>query len=68
MGTGEFPGPGGETINREAHAATERWNMGIHFGSGGKRGGGIRGNRRIHSEKAEHGRAVHIYAIASGTV
>ena len=33
-----------------------------------ERGGRIRGDGRIHSEKAEHSRTVHIFAITSGPV
>ena len=42
--------------------------MGIHLGGSGKRGGGIKGDGRIDSDKAEHGCAVHIYDISYGTV
>ena len=38
---GGVQGRGGETIHREAPAATDRWKMEINLGGSGKRGGGI---------------------------
>ena len=65
---GGVPGPGGATIDIEDPAETERQKMLIHLGGGCKTGGRIRGDGIIHQEKAEHGCAVHSYAIASGPV
>ena len=42
--------------------------MVIHLGVGGKGGGGVQGNGRVHLEKTEQGRAVHTYAISYGPV
>ena len=49
----------------DSDAPTDRaWQkMGVHLGYGGKRGGGFRGNGGIYLDKAEHGCAVHSYAI-----
>ena len=65
---GEVPVPGVATTYREDPAAADRQEMVIRLGGGVKGGGGIRGNRRVHLEKAEHGRAVHSYTIAYGDV
>ena len=45
---GGVPGLGGMTIEREAPAATDIQKMGIHLVGGGKRGGMIQGNGKIH--------------------
>ena len=68
MGPGKVPRPGGGTIDGEAPTTADRQEMVIHLSGGGKGGGGIRGNGRVHSEKAEHRHAVHSYVVAYGPV
>ena len=66
MGPGGFTGPGVMTVDKEAPAETDWQKIVIHLGGSGKRGGGMRGDGEINSEKAEQGRAVNSYAIVSG--
>ena len=51
-GPGGFPRPGGKEIDGES--ATEEFGqeMGVHLGGCGDRGGGVRSDGNIHSEKA----------------
>ena len=65
-GPGGVTVPGGANIDVEAPAAVDRWEMGIHLGGGSKGGVRIWGDGRVHSEKEEHGRTFHSYAIAYG--
>ena len=68
LGPGGVPRPGGLTIDVEAPATADRREMMIHLSGGSKGGGGIQGNGRLHSEKAEHGHSVHSYVVASRSV
>ena len=65
---GGVPVPGGASIDGDVPVAAGRQEVGIHLGSGGKGGGRVRGNVGLHSDKVEHGCAVHFYAISSGPV
>ena len=64
-GPGGVPGPGGADFDGADPAATCRREVGVHHSSNGKGGGRFRDDRGVHSEKSEHGRAVHFYVIAS---
>ena len=57
---------GGETTHRETAAEGEGRGMAIPLTGGGHGRGGTNGYSGINPEKAEHGRAVHCYATASG--
>ena len=68
QGPGGVPGPGGAAFDEKATTAENRREVGVHLDGNGKGGGGFSDDGGIHSAKAEHGRAVHCYAIASGPV
>ena len=41
MGTGGFPRPYGAATDEAASTGEVGWNIGVHLGGGGKRGGGV---------------------------
>ena len=63
--SGGFPGPGGVAIDEEDPAEASRREVGVHLGGGGKVVGGVWDDGYAYLSKAENGRAVHCYAIAS---
>ena len=58
----------GETTDRQTASEREGWEVALPLIRGGHKGGGTHIHPYINSEKAEHGRAVHFYATASGTM
>ena len=59
---------GGEVAHRETGAEREKRRVVLPIPRGGHTGGGTDRHTEIHSKQAEHGRAVHCDATASGTV
>ena len=57
---------GGETANRKTTSERERWEVVLSLTGGGHEGGGAPRRPNVHKQKAEHGRALYCYAIASG--
>ena len=68
LGTGGVPRQIGAAIDGEAPAAADRQEMVIKLDGGDKGGGYIRGDGRVHLEKAEHYHTVHSYTITSRPV
>ena len=56
----------GEATHGETAAEREGWVMATPLTREGHGRGGTNGHQDINPEKAEHGRAVYCYAIASG--
>ena len=48
-GPGGFPGPGGAAADGAAAIVEVRWEMGVHLGRSGERGGGVRADGDLHS-------------------
>ena len=59
---------GGEETYHETGAEREERRVVLPVPRGGHAGGGADRNQEIHSKQAEHGRAVHCDATASGPV
>ena len=66
--TGGFSRPGGAVTDRADATAEVGWDMGVHLDRGGERGGGVRADGNLHSEKAEYDYAVYCNATDSGPV
>ena len=67
-GTERVPAWGGEAAHWETGAEREGRGLALPLTRGGHEGGGINGYPDVDTEKAEHGRAVHCDATASGPV
>ena len=68
QGPGGFLGPYCAASNGAAPVAENRQEVGANLGGNNKGGSGFLDNGGVYLEKSEHGRAVHCYSIASGTV
>ena len=67
-GTERIPTWGGEATHWETSAEKEGRGMALPLTRGGHERGGTNGYQDFNTEKAEHDRAVHCDAIASGSV
>ena len=66
-GTVGVTGPGGAAYDGADPTEETRQEVRVHLDGDGKRGGRFSDDREIHLSKAEHSRAVHCYAISSGS-
>ena len=63
-----FPTQVRETAHREASEETGGWGSVVTFIGGSNGGSRLRGDRNIHHEEVEHGRAVYCDVTDYGTL